>query len=158
MLPVHNANAAVLKKLQSGNIYDDLVKNRVSAIINVGNWSFSRLFLKNVNEYYKKQNILKPPVFLYDRSIYNRTHEHEEIVDYQFYSLPRRPDQYGNYVFPSTCIGYETLFNVYKYLAKYRNDHAFDYKERTSFAEEYLLNNSELKYLSKKQEMNSELN
>lgn len=77
MLPVHNANSSVLKKLKSGNIYDDLVKNRVSAIINVGNWSFSRLFLKNVHEYYKKQNILKPPVFLYDRSIYHRTIEHE---------------------------------------------------------------------------------
>jgi hypothetical protein len=42
-------------------------------------------------------------------------------------------------------------------LAKYRNDHAFDYKERTSFAEEYLFNNLELKYLFKKQEMNLEL-
>ena len=112
--------------------------------------------MNNVNEYYKKQNILKPPVFLYDRSIYHRVVEHEELVDYQFYSLPRHPDSHGNYIFPSTCIGYETLFNVYKYLAKYRKDHAFDYKERTSFAEEYYSNYLELKCLFKKQEMNSE--
>jgi hypothetical protein len=136
MLPVHNANSKVLKKLEAGKIYDDLVKSKVSAIINVGNWSFARLFLKNVNEYYKKQNILKPPVFLYDRSIYYRKVEHEELVDYQFYSLPRQPDSFGKYVFPSTCIGYESLFNTYRFLAKYRKDHTFDYKEKTSFSEE----------------------
>lgn len=79
---------------------------------------------------------MKPPVFFFDRSNYYRKVEHEKIIDYQFYQLPRKPDNHGNYVFPSMCIGYEALFKVYSYLAKYRKDHSFNFKETTSFAEE----------------------
>lgn len=156
MFPIHNANRSVLKKLESGKIYDDLVNKKVAAIINVGNWSFSRLFLRNVEDFYKKKGILKPPVFFYDRSNFYRKIEHEEIIDYQFYQLPRKPDNSCNYVFPSMCIGYESLFKVYLYLSKYRKDHSNDYKEKTRFAEEYLFNNSGLKYWYKKQGESSE--
>lgn len=62
---------------------------------------------------------MAPPSLLYDRMSFLRKVENEAFLDFQFYNIPRQLNTYSMYRFPSQLIGYEGVFNAYRYLSKF---------------------------------------
>lgn len=48
-----------------------------------------------------------------------RNVENEAFLDFQFYNIPRELNTYSMYRFPSQLIGYEGVFEAYRYLSKF---------------------------------------
>jgi hypothetical protein len=48
-----------------------------------------------------------------------RNVENEAFIDLQFYNIPRELNTYNMYKFPSMLIGYDGVFNAYRYLSRF---------------------------------------
>jgi hypothetical protein len=60
---------------------------------------------------------------LLEKFIHNQRSEFKIYLDHFFYTVPKMPVNWREYIFPSTNIGQEGVYQVYKYL--YSKDNTF---------------------------------
>jgi hypothetical protein len=82
--------------------------------------SFIVLFLPDftLKENYATKDIIKPPLFHYDRQIFNQRIEFSAYVDYWLHTNPREPVNWRYYKFPSTYVGNWSVARALAYLYK----------------------------------------
>lgn len=80
---------------------------------------------------YNSEELVKPPVFHYDRTHYYHEREIESFLDYHFSILNIQVKNYQFYTFPHKIVGYDGIGRAWQYLyknsSKYKNLAGDDY-------------------------------
>ena len=63
---------------------------------------------------------------LFHRQHSERIVENEEFIDYQYYNVEKRPTNFAGYVFPSLCVGYDSLYHALQHLQQFKKDNQSD--------------------------------
>lgn len=121
-MPTHFKNNALVRNLMKNKLFDDLATKRVDCFITVGNYSLSKRIYTALNQYCKQSHKLRPPTFLFDNHIADRSVRNEDYLDYIFPRLAKQPDNMQKYIFPSMCIGYEGLFRAFQHLQQFKKN------------------------------------
>lgn len=122
----HYRNRKLIKQLTASGYFDDLLHYKISAVINVGNFSLTKRLNTAMIEVpphptqkYKQQLTFSPPTFLYGRMHSLRQVTNEAFLDFQFSCIPRKSNSWTQYEFPHLLIGYDGLYNALKYLNQF---------------------------------------
>lgn len=119
MAVTHYANKQVLNQVDKSTLLDDVVLHNVpSAFITFGNEFFMKKLYVRLSDHYERHGVLRPPTFFYDRSHINQRFEYKEYLDHFFFTIPRKPVNFQNFTFPSTCVGHEGVGRAIQFLFK----------------------------------------
>lgn len=69
--------------------------------------------------------------------------ENEEFIDFQYYNVEKIRSNASGYVFPSFCVGYDGLYNVFRHLQQFKKEHESDLFNFENFTYEYGMFNEE---------------
>lgn len=80
---------------------------------------------------------MRPFTALFHRQASERTVENEEFIDFQYYNVEKARTNASGYVFPSFCVGYDGLYNVFRHLQQFKKEHESDLFNFENFTWEY---------------------
>ena len=73
---------------------------------------------------------------LFHRQHSERIVENEEFLDYQYYNVEKTPTNFTGYVFPSLCVGYDSLYRAFQHLQQFKKDSQNDSFQSEQFTYE----------------------
>jgi len=119
MAHLHYKNNKVVQAIQQNGFFNEISgNNKPNLFITFGNEFFMRDLYKVVHQNYATKDIIKPPLFHYDRQIFNQRIEFSAYVDYWLHTNPRPPVNWRYYKFPSTYVGNWCVARALAYLYK----------------------------------------